>query len=152
MSHRTALDTLQLLAKRESDSAARQLSSAIAQHGSARQRLDMLIDLRTEYAQRLQRQSGEGMSIASIRNFQAFMEKIDDAIAGQARLEASASARVEQANAGWHTKKRAEKIWEALIRRSDRSAALKAQKQDRKLMDEFASRAARHDMDSSAAD
>ena len=152
MSKRSALDTLQLLAKRETDSAARQLSAAIEQHGSARQKLQMLVELRTEYVERLQQQSSQGMSIASIMNFQAFIAKIDDAIAGQQRLEASAGTRVEQANSGWQTKKRAEKTWESLIQRGDRAAALKALKQERKLMDEFASRATRHKIDGDAAD
>ncbi len=152
MSKRSALDTLQLLAKRETDSAARQLSAAIEQHGSARQKLQMLVELRAEYVERLQQQSSQGMSIASIMNFQAFIAKIDDAIAGQQRLEASAGTRVEQANSGWQAKKRAEKTWESLIQRGDRLAALKALKQERKLMDEFASRATRQQIDGDAAD
>ncbi len=148
MSQRTALNTLQVLAKRESDSAVRLLSSAIEQHGHARQRLDMLMDLRAEYTQRLQQQSAAGISIMAIRNYQAFMEKIDHAIAGQQRLEAAATARVEQTRAGWQSKKRTEKTWELLIRRGVRADALKALTQERKLMDEFASRAAYQDTDS----
>lgn len=146
MNNRTALDTLQQLAQRETDGAARQLTVALDQQTSAKQRLDMLLELRAEYAERLLRQSREGMSIAAIKNFQAFMEKIDDAIAGQTRLAASASTRVEQANAGWQAKKRAEKTWESLIKRDDRANLLKEQRQDRKLMDEYASRAARRQM------
>ncbi len=146
MNNRTALDTLQQLAQRETDGAARQLTVALDQQTSAKQRLDMLLELRAEYAERLLRQSREGMSIAAIKNFQAFMEKIDDAIAGQTRLAASASNRVEQANAGWQAKKRAEKTWESLINRDDRANLLKEQRQDRKLMDEYASRAARRQM------
>ncbi len=152
MNNSTALDTLQMLARRETDGAARRLSTAIEQRGSARQKLDMLVALRSEYESRLQRQSGEGLSIAAIRNFHAFMEKIDQAIAGQVRLEESATARVEQANIGWQSKKRAEKKWEILGLRSERAAQLKAQRQDRKLMDEYASRAARPDRDGDCTD
>ncbi len=146
MNNRTALDTLQQLAQRETDGAARQLTVALDQQTSAKQRLDMLLELRAEYAERLLRQSREGMSIAAIKNFQAFMEKIDDAIAGQTRLAASASNRVEQANAGWQAKKRAEKTWDSLIKRDEQANLLKEQRQDRKLMDEYASRAARRQM------
>ncbi len=146
MNNRTALDTLQQLAQRETDGSARQLTVALDQQTSAKQRLDMLLELRAEYAERLLRQSREGMSIAAIKNFQAFMEKIDDAIAGQTRLAASASSRVEQANAGWQAKKRAEKTWDSLIKRDEQTNLLKEQRQDRKLMDEYASRAARRQM------
>ncbi len=146
MNNRTALDTLQQLAQKETDGAARQLTSALEQQSSAKQKLDMLLELRAEYTERLLRQSREGMSIAAIKNFQAFMKKIDEAIAGQTRLAANATTQVEQANAGWQSKKRAEKTWESLISRNERTVLLKEQKQDRKLMDEYASRAARRTM------
>lgn len=139
----SALDTLQQLARRETDSAARQLSAAIEQHGNAKERLEMLVGLRTEYQQRLLQQSSTGVSIAAIRNYHAFMDKIDHAIAGQTRLEESASTRVDHANAGWQSKKRAEMTWESLVKREERAAALKAAKIERKQMDEFASRALR---------
>jgi len=83
MNNRTALDTLQQLAQKETDGAARRLTSALEQQTSAKQKLEMLLELRAEYTERLLRQSREGMSIAAIKNFQAFMKKIDEAIALQ---------------------------------------------------------------------
>ncbi len=139
----TALDTLQQLAQRDTDGAARQLRSAIEHHAGARQRLELLLELRAEYLQRLQQQSGAGLSIAAICNFRNFIDKLDDAIAGQTRLEQSASAQVDYANAGWQARKRAEMSWESLAQRGERAAALAALRLERKQMDEFASRAVR---------
>ena len=152
MSQRSTLVTLQALAKREADSAARQLSAAIEQHGHARQRLSMLSDLRTDYAQRLQQQHAEGLSMMAIRNGHACHGKIDDAIAGQKKLEAAATTRVEQARACWQAKQRREKTWESLIRRGVHADAVRLLKQERKLMDELASRTGRHRRGESGTD
>ncbi len=139
----TALDTLVLLAERETDHAAELLGKAIAQRTDAQQRLAMLQQLREEYSARLQRHQHDGLSFAAYRNFQMFMEKIDRAIEGQQAIEAGACRRADDAQQHWQSTKREGRTWEVLVERAGRSQAQRDAKQERKLMDEFAARAGR---------
>jgi len=141
MSHTTALDTLLELSTREADAAAESLGKANAQRADAQQRLDMLRQLRDEYAQKLQDHTRDGLSIASYRNFIGFMEKIDLAIAGQQDIEATARARAERAQQAWQECRKECKTWERLLERAQAVVNARAARADRKLMDEFAARA-----------
>ncbi len=132
-----------MLAGQEADQAAETLGRAIARRADARQRLDMLTQLRSEYEQKLRRHQHDGLSFAAYRNFQRFMEKIDQAIAGQQAIEAEACTGAEQAQQGWQAAKREGRTWEVLIERAGRSEALREAKRDRQLTDEFAARAGR---------
>ncbi len=143
MTKTTALDTLVLLAEREADQAAEWLGKAIAQRTDAQQRLAMLQQLRDDYAARLQRHSHDGLSFASYRNFQMFMEKIDRAIDGQQAIEASACRRADDAQQHWQSARREGRTWEVLVERAGRSEAQREAKRERQLMDEFAARAGR---------
>ena len=141
MSHPTALDTLLELSSRQADAAAESLGKANAQRADAQQRLDMLKQLRDEYAQKLQGHTRDGLSFASYRNFLGFMEKIDLAIAGQQDIEANARTRADRAQQAWQHCRKEGKTWERLLERAQAAADGKAARADRKLMDEFAARA-----------
>ncbi len=138
----TALETLLMLSEQEADAAAVSLGKAIASRDDAQQRLQMLQQLRAEYAARLQGHVQTGLSFAAYRNFQRFLEKIDEAIAGQAAIEMGASAQAELSRQHWQAKKREGQTWELLAERAVRDAQRKAVRQERKANDEFAARAA----------
>lgn len=140
---RTAIDTLQELAQRDTERAARQLQQANQQHRQAQERLSMLIGLRADYEQRRQQQVQTGLSMAALANIHRFIHKIDHAIAGQQQLTQTAAARAEKSSAGWQAKKQAAMIWESLRMRSDRAARQKALARERRQMDEFAARCLR---------
>ncbi len=139
----TALETLVMLSEQEADAAATRLGKAIAARDDAQQRLQMLQQLRTEYAQRLQGHVQTGLTFAAYRNFQRFLEKIDEAIAGQAAIESGASAQAEQSRLHWQAKKHECQTWELLVDRAVRASQRQAVAQERKASDEFAARAAR---------
>ncbi len=138
----TALETLVMLSEQEADAAATRLGKAIAARDDAQQRLQMLQQLRIDYAQRLQGHVQTGLTFAAYRNFQRFLEKIDEAIAGQTAIEAGAAAQAEQSRLHWQAKKREGQTWELLGRRADSEALRKQARQERKANDEFAARAA----------
>lgn len=138
----TALETLVTLSAQEADAAAVSLGKALAVRDDAQQRLQMLQQLRAEYAQRLQGHVQAGLTFAAYRNFQRFLDKIDEAIAGQATIEAAATAQAEQSRQHWQSRKREGQTWGLLVERADLDAQRKAAKQERKANDEFAARAA----------
>lgn len=141
MANLTALDTLVLLSEQETDKAAEWLGRAIARRSDAQQRLAMLKQLRSEYAQKLQQHLHDGLSFAAYRNFQMFMEKIDKAIDGQQAIEADASQRAEHARQSWQNARREGRTWEVLVERAGREQARRESRGERQLMDEFAARA-----------
>ncbi len=131
-----------MLSAQEADAAAIILGKALAAREDAQQRLQMLQQLRAEYMQRLQGHVETGLTFAAYRNFQRFLDKIDEAIAGQAAIEAGAAAQAEQSRQHWQSKKREGQTWGLLVERAERDAQRKAAKQERKANDEFAARAA----------
>lgn len=137
----TALETLTALNARQTDAAARRLGIAIDQRDEAHQRLAMLQQLRSEYEHTLQQKSGEGLSFADYRNFQAFLLKIDDAVRGQQQIVSRSVAHADDARAQWQEHQREGMSWKILSSRADQAALVKAAKQERKLTDEFAARA-----------
>ena len=137
----TALDTLATLNAQQTDAAAQALGVAAAQRDDAQQRLAMLQQLRAEYEGRLQQKTGDGLSFAAYRNFQAFLLKIDDAIRGQQQIASQALARADGARAQWQEKKREGMTWDTLARRAGEAEQAKAARHERKLTDEFAARA-----------
>jgi len=143
----TAIETLVMLSAQQADAAAVSLGKAIAARDDAQQRLQMLQQLRADYAQQLHRHMLDGLSFAAYRNFQRFLEKIDEAIAGQSAIEASATERAEQSRTHWQAKKREGQAWELLVDRAARHARHREAQQDRKASDEFAARAMRRRAD-----
>ncbi len=141
MANTSALDTLLALSSREADAAAELLGKAIARRDEAQQRLAMLNQLRDEYAQKLQRSAHDGLAFSTYRNFRMFMEKIDQAIAGQQQIESSASLQADHAKGHWQQRQHEGKTWELLLDRARAENDRKAARADRKLMDEFAARA-----------
>lgn len=137
----TALETLLTLSAQEADAAAIRLGNAIAARDDAQQRLKMLQQLRAEYAQRLEGHMQQGLNFAACTNFQRFLAKIDEAIAGQATIEHGAATQAEQSQLHWQAKKREGRTWELLVERAARDAQRREVKQERKANDEFAARA-----------
>lgn len=142
MNNPTALETLVTLSAKEAEAAAICLGKAIVAREDAQQRLTMLHQLRAEYAQKLQGQMEDGVSFAAYQNFQRFLLKIDEAIAGQAAIELAATAQADLSRQHWQAKKREGQTWELLVDRAARDAQRKEVKQERKANDEFAARAA----------
>src|SRR3989338_11718836 len=78
-----SLQTLMNLAQHQNDSATRKLGQLNKQQQSAQQQLETLRQYRRDYQTRLQESTHGGMDHAELRNFQEFINKLDEAIAQQ---------------------------------------------------------------------
>ncbi len=100
---------LQRLAKKKEDDAAAVLAGARRERDAARQRLHELEAYRSEYLQGHARVSATGSS-ARLRDFQIFIDRLDQAIAVQRQVLDEQEQRYRQARDAWsrrHTRTRA---------------------------------------------
>jgi len=97
----SALDTLIDLANKETDEAAKWLGTALRAGEEAEQKLDLLMQYRDDYAARCQSNLTTGISTTHFNNFQVFMQKLEQAIAGQQKVVSDARLRIAQARTSW---------------------------------------------------
>lgn len=138
----TALDTLNDLARRATDDAARRLGAAIRQADEARQKLDMLLGYRDDYAARLDAAQQSGISPMAYQNFVAFMGKLDSAINGQRDIARQAEHGAERAKQAWQAAERTRLSYATLSNRAAQAQLQRENKREQKLMDEHATRQA----------
>lgn len=142
MASRSQLETLIDLARRETDAAAKRLGVALKAVSDAEQQHQMLVGYREDYAQRLQTRMGEGMTPMAFRNYQAFLDKLDTAIAGQADAVKQAQRRSEHEKNVWQDAERKRMSYTTLEARAEQEAMKLEAKRDQKAMDEHATRQA----------
>ncbi|SMP71344.1 flagellar export protein FliJ [Noviherbaspirillum suwonense] len=136
----SALNTLIELATTEVDDAAVRLGRAVRAVEEAKQKLDLLSGYRDDYAQRFQNTMATGFTPMAYRNFQGFMDKLDQAINGQQQLVRDAEWRVEQERGAWRESERKRISYDALATRARTAADQKIAKRDQKQTDEQAAR------------
>ncbi|MFN3545408.1 MAG: flagellar export protein FliJ [Thiobacillus sp.] len=136
----SALPTLIELATKESDEAAKRLAAALHAHEDARQKLELLLGYQRDYAERCQASLATGMGAVQFSNYRAFMQKLDQAIAGQDKVVVDALKRVDQARAAWCAAEQKKLSFATLndraCKKQLRIDAVREQKQN----DEFANR------------
>lgn len=140
MAQLSALDTLIELATKQSDDAAKRLGRAVRAEQDAEQKLQMLMQYRDEYAARFQASMAAGLSIAGYRNFQLFMDKLEQAIAGQQQLVRNAKGRVSNERGSWQDSERKRISYDTLATRALTTQELKQSKREQKQTDELAAR------------
>ena len=142
MASTAQLETLIDLARRESDDVAKRLGVALKALDDARSKAEMLVGYRDDYANRFQSSMAAGMTPMAYRNFQAFLDKLDQAIKGQQELVQHALRRSEHEKTVWQASERKRMSYVTLADRA-RDEALKLEaKRDQKAMDEHAARQA----------
>lgn len=142
MANASAIDTLIDLAAAETDEAAKRLGLAIRASGDAEQKLALLLQYRDEYTARFQARMANGLTAAGYRNFQLFIDKLDQAIAGQQRLVQDAQRRADTQRDAWRESERKRKSYDTLAARAQQHAARAEAKRDQKSTDEHAARQA----------
>jgi flagellar FliJ protein len=142
MATRSPLETLIELAERETDDAAKLLGAAIRAAKEHENKLGMLQGYRDDYADRLQTTLGTGITPMQYRNFQAFLAKLDNAIAGQLEFVSIAKQRIEIERSTWQAAERKRMSYNTLQKRADKEALQRENKRDQKMMDEHANRQA----------
>lgn len=142
MAHASALTTLIELAHKETDAAAKQLGAALRVSEEAKQKLDLLLAYRDDYARRYQSTLSSGVSTTHLHNFQVFLHKLDDAIAGQQHVLINAERLAERARAGWVSCEQKKMSFVTLASRASTEHARSELRRDQKQNDEHAARQA----------
>lgn len=140
MAKSSALDTLIDLATKETDEAAKRLGRAVRVSEEAEQKLQLLLQYRDDYVARFQSSLQAGLSIAGHRNFQLFLDKLEEAIRGQERIIQDAQRRVDAERGAWQNSERKRMSFDTLATRAEKSYQLKETRREQKQTDEFAAR------------
>jgi flagellar FliJ protein len=141
MAQLSALDTLIELATKQSDDAAKRLGKAVRAGDDAQQKLQLLMQYRDDYAARLRSSAVTGLTASGYRNFQMFLDKLDDAIASQQRAVQDAQRRVNNERNAWQSSERKRMSYDTLATRAMNAQLLKQARREQKQTDEFAARA-----------
>lgn len=142
MASSAQLETLIDLARRESDAIAKRLGVALKSLEDARAKAAMLVGYRDDYAKRFETSMAAGMTPMAYRNFQAFLDKLDQAIKGQQELVDHALRRSEHEKVVWQASERKRMSYSTLADRAREEALKLEAKRDQKAMDEHAARQA----------
>lgn len=140
MSRPFPLQTLLELAQVNSDMAAAQLCAINGQDREMQERLQLLLDYRSEYTAHLAHATKIGMSSVDWRNFRRFIDKIDAAIVQQRDAVVLSKQRVEAGQIHWHEEQRQLKSFDTLFQRHHTTEVKREARQEQKEQDEFALR------------
>lgn len=136
----SAIDTLIELATTETDEAAQRLGRAIRAGDENEKKLTLLLQYRDDYAARFQASMAAGLTPMGYRNFQLFMEKLDQAISGQEQVVREAHRRIGEDRSAWQASERKRMSYDTLANRALKEAQRKESKRDQKQTDEHAAR------------
>jgi flagellar FliJ protein len=142
MASTSQLDTLIDMARRDTDDAAKRLGAALKAVTDAEEKLNMLIGYRDEYSRKFEASQQAGITPMAYRNFQAFMEKLDNAIHGQEEVVRHTQKRGELEKTAWQAAERKRVSYSTLREREETRLQKLEAKRDQKAMDEHASRQA----------
>ena len=135
-----SLQPLMNLAQHQSESATRKLGQLNKKQQSAEQQLDMLREYRKDYQTRLQEATRNGMDPAELRNFQQFINKLDEAISQQLKAVELSKASTQVGRGEFNTAQRKLKSLDTLQQRHIDTQNKAAEKSEQKMLDEHTSR------------
>jgi flagellar FliJ protein len=136
----SALDTLIELASAATDEAARHLGAALAAVQDTEQKLAMLVQYREDYQERLARNMATGLTAMGYRNFQNFIDKLDQAIDGQKQVVEESQRRAGSARSDWQANERKRMSFNTLSTRAEEKRKHEENRRDQKQTDEAAAR------------
>jgi flagellar FliJ protein len=142
------LQMLQKLAKERDDVALRQLARAREALHSAQQQLTLLSRYGDDYHDRLGSEVSGGMDSDTLRNYQAFMLNVGDAVRQQQIEVEKRHQLARTAESAWHESQRQVKSYQALAARGEALSRLANNRQQQRQDDEFAARLARKQLTS----
>jgi len=138
MPKRFPLQSLLDLAQDHTDSAAKALQLLKAQWNEAQDKLQQLLHYQQEYRERLRQSAGGGLSMALMRDYQAFLAKIELAIGQQSEEVARSKQRWEAGQQAWHAQKRKLGAFDTLAKRHRDGETKRESRQEQREQDEFA--------------
>ena len=135
-----SLQPLLDLMQTRADEATRKLSQLIAAEQNQRSRLQMLETYREEYAQRFRDAAAQGISPQTLRNYQDFMVRIDEAISQQRTVVESSVRSTKAGQDHWHSQNRQLKAIDTLSVRHEARERVRDSRQEQKILDEYSTR------------
>ena len=134
------LQPLMNLAQHANDTATRKLGQLNQQQQGVQQKLDTLLEYRKDYQARLQEATRNGMSPADLRNFQQFMNKLDEAITQQTKMVEQSKISTLHGRSEFDTTQRKLKSFDTLQQRHIETQNKIAGKAEQKALDEHTCR------------
>ena len=135
-----ALQTVLELMQTRADDATQLLARLIASERNAKDKLEMLKKYRGEYATRFQQAAQNGLSPSEWRNYQEFLNRLDEAVDAQSQAVALQVQRTASGQTHWQQQRTKLKAFDTLSERHFASENAQELKREQKGQDEFASR------------
>lgn len=130
-----------LHAQHRLEAAERLLRMLARKEVAARQRLEELQGYQAEYRLRLSNAGAAGLSIHALRDYHAFLAKVEVAIAHQTEELARARANWQAGHLQWLAQRRQVQAYEVLAQRHQRREWQREARREQGLTDETAARA-----------
>ena len=141
-----SLQPLMNLAQHQNDSATRNLGKLNKQQQSAQEKLETLQQYRRDYQTRLQESTQTGMNPVELRNFQEFINKLDEAISQQLKAVEQSKISTQIGRGEFDTTQRKLKSFDTLQQRHIEEQKKVADKSEQKALDEHTGRFASQKM------
>lgn len=143
MNNNFKLQTLLDLSHARMDDAARQLGQLLSSEQEGAQKLAMLTQYRDEYQRGFQEAARQGLEQAQWANYQAFLARLDQAVAQQQSALEQSKQRTSDGQKVWLAQRNKSKAFDTLSQRH-RSESLKAEaRAEQKFTDEHAAKGKR---------
>jgi flagellar FliJ protein len=146
MSKLFPLQPLLNLAQAKNEEATRRLGQLNKQQHDTQTQLEALHQYRRDYQARMQSASQEGMDPALLRNFQAFIYKLDAAIAQQLSVVEQNKQSTQLGRGEFNNTQRKLKSFDTLQQRHVETQAKAEAKQEQRTMDEHTGRVTAYKM------
>lgn len=131
-----SLQTLLDLSQLQLDEAGRRLGEFIASQQEAAQRLQMLTQYREEYRGRFLAAAKDGIGLDAWRNYRAFLDRLDSAVAQATELLAASERRTSAGQQEWLHKRGKVNAFDTLAQRHQARLDYAEQRQEQKASDE----------------
>lgn len=141
-----SLQPLMNLAQSQNDSATRKLGHLNKKQQSAQEILGTLQQYRRDYQTRLQESAQNGMNPAELRNFQEFINKLDNAISQQLKAVEQSKMSTQVGRGEFDTTRRKLKSFDTLQQRHIEEQKKVIEKSEQKALDEHTGRFAAQKM------
>lgn len=135
-----SLQPLLDLTQHQTESASRKLGQLNQKQQSCQQQLDTLLAYRKDYLLRLQQAEKNGIEPATLRNYQQFIAKLDEAIRQQRQTVDNSTKQVQHGRQEYQETQRKLKSYNTLEQRFWETQQKAAEKIEQKMLDEHTGR------------
>ena len=145
MAQKFALGRIQEITDHQTDAAAAKLADLNRALRAQEERVMLLFKYRSEYQDRLQRATAEGLDGATMRNYQDFLQRLEHAIMQQHALVVEARTRAEHGRLEWQNQRKKSMTFDTLSRRFELRELREEAMREQKSQDELAQHGTRRD-------